>query len=101
MNNPLEFPPLSVVNRGIKHVKDYLKANCDRVPEDIAKKIPKSVEPNIISVNDDMWPSDSDDENADKNRPLSGLGYHKKNKKNGETKKKKFEFIIYFYFFIL
>jgi hypothetical protein len=99
LNNPLEFPPLTVVNRGIKYVKEYLKANCDREPDDIAKKIPKSVEPNIVSVNDDMWPSDSDDDLIEKKRPLSGLGYNNRTKKNGENSKKK-KFDIFFNYFI-
>ena len=83
LNNPLEFPPVTVVNKGIKYVKEYLKANCKENPEDFEKQIPKSIEPNIISVNDDMWASDSDEED-EKRRSVSP----NKMRKNTGIKKK-------------
>ncbi len=56
-------------------------------------KIPKSVEPNILSVNDDLWPSDSDDDN-DKRSPRHVTSTIK-NRKSA----KKFEFVLLFFIF--
>jgi hypothetical protein len=85
LNNPLEFPPLDVVNKGIKQVKEFLKINCTHRPEDFTKLIPKSEEPSIFSVNDDMWASDSGDDQSGK-RSTSTMNSRKSTGKKLEQK---------------
>lgn len=81
-NNPIEFPPIEVIEKGVKFTQEYLKKHSKLESSELVlakkhdfEKLKYEEESRILTVNDDVWASDDENEFLGKSSSFSKNRY--------------------------